>query len=411
MSGKDLCSCLLITRNKGVGEGKDEIQRLSSQGRQSNQRGGKENTEGVDVDSIRSIDKIRISRRKSLTLGILSVIFIGSLVSGLGSGSLITELVAFGSFILIATTVASVFVTDRYEIKTQNDEMKLSVRGAKGHRFMGEVQQRAGPHVDAGFSYGDQGDPFVGSARRKQMNFGIAILVVIGAVLGAAVAAPVYSDNITWEGVTDVVEAVGDDGSAGDSTSDTQAVYESDEDENVFSSEYATAEFSQGNEDLDRSDAASETYVNIDFTPLSEELYGVYVEVPASQNMETEQNIDELEDGETYEMGYTVTDENEEWVRADIEGELENSAVVRTPSANDHSYLDETQTLRPGIGTPSQTLGGGSLTNMEANTDKFIKGAVMTNVGEFDPNSDIEYPNVVGFEQGDRVNLGTYVVE
>lgn len=377
-------------------------------------RGGKEGTEGIEVDNIRSIDKIRISKRKLLALGILSVIFLGSLASSSADGgSTIATLTLFGSFILIAATVASAFVTDRYAIKTRNDEMKISVRGTKGHRFMGKVQEKAGPHVDAGFSYGDQDDPFVGSARQRQMNLGMALLVVVGAVLGAGVVAPMYSDNITWEGVTDVVDALSD-GSGGSDGSpvDTREVYEEENEGNVFVSEYATVEFSQGREDLDREDSTQEKYVNIEFTPHNAELYDVYAEVPASQNMETVQNTDNLEDGETYEIGYIETDEGNEWVRASVWGELENRAVIRTPAAENHDYLDETQTLRPGTGTPNSIFGGGSLTNMETNTDKFIKGAIMTNTEvdaeNFDtdnPEESIEYPNVVGFKQGDIIRL------
>jgi len=387
-------------------------------------------TEGIEVDEIESIDKIHVSKRKILAIGILSVIFIGSLVVG---GSLITSLVMFGSFILMAATGVSVFVTDRYAIKTQDNEMRLSVRGSDGHQFMGEVQERAGHYVDPEFSYGGLGDSFVDSAREKQLNLGMALLIVVGAVLGAGVVAPMYSDNITWEGVTDVVEAVGGSDDTGDSTGDVQAVYEEDEDENVFSSEYATVEFSQGSEDLDRSDSTPETYVNIDFTPQVAALISVYVEVPRSQNMGTEENIDNLEDGETYEIGYTVTEDDDEWVRTIPEGELEFNNVIGRVS-EDESYLDETQTLRPGPGAPGSVTMGGELTNMEADTDKFIKGMTMTkteglNAEDIDPNNpeeSIEYPDVVGFEQGDRIRvvgtlsteegpldvvLGEYVVE
>jgi hypothetical protein len=384
---------------------------LVSNGRVVKRGSGDEGSKTVRVDEIEKVDKIRISRRKLLVVGILSVVLLGSLafLSGAESPSPIVELLSFGSFILIVATVASAFVTDRYSIKTEDTEMRIAIRGTDGHRFIGEVQNQIKAHTEAGLSYGNKSDPFVESGRQKQINVGMAILVVVGAVLGAGAVAPIYSDSVTWDSVANVV-GLADDG--GDSPGDMEAVYEEEaEDENTFTSEFATVEFSQGTADLDREEPAPEKYINIEFTPHSENLRRIYAEIPASQAMKTESDTENLEHGEKYEMGSGYREqEDNEWVRIPVRGELEVDMAI--PISEDEEYLDETQTLRPG--SVASILEASSLSDLEDNTDKFIRGAIMTKIdGEGaaeainsgNPEDAIEYPDIVGFEEDNTIRI------
>ncbi len=384
---------------------------------------GPEDTKGIELRRVESMDKVWISRRKVLTIGVLVVaLYLG--VTG-HFGPPLDMLLSYGSFVLIAATLLSAFTTDRYKIESSNEKIVVPAKGSKGQEFMGKVHQGVPTEVGhEDLAYGGSSDPFVGSAREKQMNLMALGLIVAGSALAIGVAAPMYSDNIAWDDMIPLVEVIQDDESPESQlVSDSSAyaaVYTADEQATgeTFESEYARIEISQGQEDLDEATSEPETYVTMDITIQNPRLMRVDVETPVSQ-------LDRL--GDEVEP-IPVVGDNEEWARYDTSGEFEMTDPVdemgyernrnpEYPHVADiaPSALDENP---PHIGAEQRVYVRVHYLwddNVEVDelTDKFLMG-VNRDLGDAEINpAEFEEPepNIVGFDEGDHIRVKGSIAE
>lgn len=362
----------------------------------------RDTTKGFNLNEVKSIEKKRISKRQLLMLGVLSLVLVWALSGALASPMM--ELVALGSFLLIVSTVASVFTTDRYVVKTRNEHIVIPAKGSKGGEFMREVHRSTPVQTDSELSYGDDADPFVNSARQKQMNLAMLGMIVIGSVLAVGFVAPMYSDNVGWDEVTEIVEVMGED-NPGDisGAEDFERVYETEDQVStgeVFESEFATVEFSQGEADLDDIDSSPETYVNIDLTVHHEALLGISVEIP-------EEQID------ANRPFATVVDEDENWAWYDVNGEIEvdvgdtgqTTTQVIPTGTDEHIGVTQSLNYRADLFVRDDT-------ELEEEETRFVKGANIDDdipgPDEVDGIEDIEEPDpteVVGFDEGDTIRV------
>ena len=351
-------------------------------------------TKGVNIDEINSIEKTFISKKKLLGIGVLSLVLVVSLTGVLPSP--FQEIGMVGSSVFIAATLLSAFVTDRYVIKTRNEKIAIPARGSKGKAFVNEIQKKAGHSVDSDVAYGTQNDPFVDSGRQVQLNVAAVLLIVFGSLLAIGIAGPMYSDDITWEKVTDVVEAVNSDGGEGNTL---VAYQEKQEDkQRVFESEYATVEFSQGQEDLDATDSRAEKYVTIEMTVESSELIDAKVQIREPQR------------GDNFRSFANVVD-NGSWASyGRLTGEIERETVdgtVLIPIGNEeHIGITQTVGYRPYTGALAEDI------QISGESGRFVKGFEMdddyTSIDEADSPDEVEAPgpsNLIGLQQGENVRV------
>jgi hypothetical protein len=355
----------------------------------------RESTEGVNIDEIQSIEKSLISKRKLLTIGFLSLVLLVSLAGAIPSP--VRGIAMLGSFVFIAATVLSAFVTDRYVLKTRNDKLAIPAKGSKGKAFMNEINKKAGHTVASEVDYGTQQDPFVDSGRQVQLNTAAVLLIVFGSLLAIGVVGPMYSDQITWEKVTNVVEAMG-----GGPDGDTATVYEQqDDNQNVFESQYATVEFSQGQEDLDEADQNSEKYVTLDVTIRSRDIYGVNVQIADQSQAE---NF----------IPFATSVDNDSWARYgslegemvpdDVSGNTPPQIIPYSPTSEKHIGVTQTVSYR-------EVISGRGI-QLETPSERFVKGYTFDNSStgfeEADSADELEVPdppNLIGFQEGDTVRV------
>lgn len=382
-----------------------------------------ENTTGIKLDRIEEIKKVRLPKRKAITLVVLTAVILGTisvLPEGVGAfAPPITEIVLVGAFLFLAATVASLFVTERYAIKGYDDEIQISVKGDQGKEFMRQLHRKSTYTADSDVGYGDETDPFVGSPQQKKMNIAMVFLIVAGSTLAIGVVAPMYSDNIGWDDMVPLVEVVQDDNGSGDAllAGAHEEVYEPQETSNgeTFESEYATVEVSQGEEDLDEATDDPETYVTMDITIHDQRLMNVDVETPKSQ-------IDGLEEDV---RPIPVQIDEEEWARYDAHGEFEMADIDSDRDYERNRNPESPYTARitpmlmddnpPHIGAEQTVFvnQGPMITDrvyVEEITDKFLKG-IDPDIDDVDPEDfdpaefEEPEPNVIGFEEGDNIRV------
>ena len=355
--------------------------------------GSRDSTKGVSIDKIQTIEKSFISKRKLLTIGVLSLVLLVSLTGAIPSP--FQEIAMLGSFLFVTATLLSAFVTDRYVIKTRNDKLAIPAKGSRGKAFMNEIEKKAGHTASSDVGYGTQEDPFVDSGRQVQLNTAAVLVIVFGSLLAIGVVGPMYSDDITWEKVTNVVEAMG-----GGPDGDTAAVYEQqDDNQRVFESQYATVEFSQSQEDLDGADSEQEKYVNIDLTISSQDLYAVDVQIADQRQAE---NF----------VPFATSVDNDSWATyANLQGELDVGTGNVPPqilpfSPQSDEHIGMTQTL-----SYDQVISGRGI-QLETPSERFVKGYKFDNSStgfeEADSPDELEMPDppdVIGFNEGDTVRV------